>query len=260
MSSNLISSAKMTAIYILFLILFLLILDFIIAVLRLKVSDMVKGYRTLFSGVNNYKHRIGVSFHSNSLKKILIIGDSTAVGSVIDPMYNIGGRLYEKYKVDVTNISINGAKTDNVINQLNNITDKKYYLIIIFIGNNDVSRFTDLDKIGIDMSKVLDKAKTISDKVIVFRGGNFGTIPMFPYIMRLIYGLRSRKIRKIFIRIAKEKSVIYVEKFMTYRNDIFLKDPYHYYGWDLLHLNESGYKVWFDYLVEEMEKNDVDLN
>lgn len=67
--------------------------------------------------------------------------------------------------------------------------------------------------------------------------------------------MRSKKVRELFEKVAEEKSVLYVEKFMKRKEDVFLKDPYRFYCWDLLHLNGNGYKVWFDYLLGEMKRS-----
>jgi lysophospholipase L1-like esterase len=222
----------------------------------------IKKYFKLFCYGNGYISRHGKSIKGDITKKVLILGDSTAVGACSNQMETIGGRLSRKFNIDVTNLGLNGARTEEIILQSESVSNQKFYLTIIHAGNMDIAKFTNLKKLECDFIKLIDKTKSISEKIIIFRGGNFALIPGFPFFLRWIWGKRSRAVRNLFKRISEEKSVYYIERFIDTNQDtedVFLKRPYHYYSWDLMHLNENGYKVWFDYLLEEMSKTDINL-
>jgi lysophospholipase L1-like esterase len=241
-------------------LLLLIALDFLVSIFRLRLSGIKAGYKLLSQDIG-YISRNGCSFKKSTglSKEVLIVGDSTAVGSGANPDKTIGGRLAEKYNVNVTNLGVSGAKTKDIINQIKSVSDRKFFLIILHAGNNDVVRLTNLKELESDVALLFDAAKSIGEKVVVFRGGNFGSIPLFPYVLRFYFGKRAREVGSIFKRIADEKGVYYVEKFMRSRDDIFLKNPHHFYCWDLLHLNDNGYAVWFDFLIQKMEEFDIEL-
>ncbi len=129
------------------------------------------------------------------------------------------------------NLGFNGAKTRDILQQIESAIGQKFVLTS-------------------DISRVLDKAKETSSKVILFRGGNVGGFPIFPFFLAQLYTWRSRQVRELFKKIAIEKGVVYIEKFMERNDDIFLKNPQVYYWRERIHLNGRGYKIWFDYLVE----------
>jgi len=240
----------------------ILIIDISLFLFRLRISGIVKGYKLLSQGVG-YINKQGSSFKADSSKKILITGDSTAVGACVEAEETIGGRLSKRFNIDVVNISVNGAQTKDVISQIESVSNQKFYLTIIHVGNNDIWKFTDLNELEKYFATLVDKTKLISEKIIIFRGGNFALIPGFPFLFRWVWGRRSRMVRSLFKKISEDKGIYYIERFIDTNEDIedvFLKRPYHYYSWDLMHLNRNGYKVWFDYLLEEMDKTDINLD
>ena len=245
---------------IIFSIFILVVIDILIVLKRLRVSGLIASYKLLFHDIG-YHRRTSPSIIRNSHEKtILMVGDCTAVGPMIAVEDTLAGKLADTFRVNVINRAINGAKTKDIVNQIDSAASKKFFLTILHTGNNDISQLTNLDKLRKDIIVALDKAKSVSEHVILFRGGNVGSFPIFPVFIGWIYAARSRKVRTLFQKIAKDKSVTYIEKFMERKEDIFLKDYRDYYCWDLLHLNSRGYKVWFDCLVEEMGKANIRLD
>ncbi|MBP6858815.1 MAG: hypothetical protein KBC33_03240 [Candidatus Pacebacteria bacterium] len=193
-------------------------------------------------------------------KTVLVVGDSSSVGPGAAPEETIAGRLAATFGVNVVHLSVNGAKTGDIIHQVESVSKERFALTIIHAGNNDITHFTRLNQLKNEITTLFDKAKHISDEVVVFRGGNMGNFPIFPVSVGWIFATRSKQVRDLFMEIAREKSVLYVEKFMSRKDDIFLKRPHHFYCWDLVHLNGNGYKVWFDYLIQELRKNNMNLD
>ena len=88
----------------------------------------------------------------------------------------------------------------------------------------------------------------MGDRVILFTSGSVGSAPVFPWPLSTVYTHRTKKVRELFMRVAKEKNIAYVDLFKEKRDDPFLKDIQRFYCPDMLHLTADGYRVWYDQL------------
>ena len=183
--------------FLLLLLLFLVIVDLLLAFLRLGLKNLRRVYGAFFF-YKGYRETT-YAVERNLAIKVLIVGDSTAFGPGADLEETIASRLALKYDVSITNLSQNGARTREIIPQLDKAKDQKFDLTFVFAGNNDIWRFTNFKKLKVDISSLLDIAKTKSDTVILFRGGNIGNCPFFPFLFSKIYTYRSRKVREMFL-------------------------------------------------------------
>lgn len=189
---------------------------------------------------------------SNSTHKILTIGDSSVVGTgSLDPTLSVAGRLGSEYPTaDITNLGVNGTRTNELIERFRNIKHTRYDLIIIHTGGNDIVHFTRMSAIESGLKEVLDLANQLSDSVIVLHGGNVGSSKLFPAPTRWIYTYRTKKTREMFMRIASEKGVHYVDLYRERDDDPFEQDPKRYYAADYFHPSSEGYGVWYSGIQE----------
>jgi len=97
---------------------------------------------------------------SNSDMKILVLGDSTGVGTGAgNPKDSTAGRLGRDYpNADIENISQNGLRLDGAVQKLENIKNEKFDLILIQIGANDITHFTKSKDTKERLSKLLNIA------------------------------------------------------------------------------------------------------
>jgi lysophospholipase L1-like esterase len=185
-------------------------------------------------------------------KRILIVGDSTAVGTGADrPEDSIAGRLGRDFPTaDIVNLGENGAYTRAVLKQLDRAGDRPYDLVILSSGGNDILHFNRLQSLRRVLSQVIDKAKqkTVKGDVIMLFYSNIGIAPIFAGPIRLLYGKRTEKVRDIFQEVAAEKRISYVDLFTkpSGRTDNpFTENPRKYYAPDLIHPSSEGYHVWY---------------
>jgi lysophospholipase L1-like esterase len=183
----------------------------------------------------------------NPTEKFLIYGDSSAVGTgSLDPQKSVAGYLAKDYpKATIINKGINGLKANELIKMLKN-EEEKADTFIIQIGGNDIVRFTNLTELQKDLEKIIDLAKTRSNKVIIFHGGNVGTSKLFPYGLRWIYTNRTKKVQNIYLEISAQKEIQYVDMFRKKKNDKFYLNPKKYYAADYFHPSADGYKLWYE--------------
>lgn len=183
-------------------------------------------------------------------QRILIIGDSTAVGTgASSPLFSTAGRLGQDYPLaDITNLGVNGSKVAELIPRLEAIQSQEFDLVLIQIGGNDIVRFTNYAELEDDLKVVLQLANQIGNRVIILHCGNVGTAPLFPVGSRWIFTKRTADVREIYQRIVPEYNATYIDLWRDASNDPFAQDPHKYYAADLFHPSNEGYADWYSFI------------
>ena len=183
--------------------------------------------------------------------KILIVGDSTAVGTGAQDEHNtIGGFLARDFpNTDIMNLGVNGSKTCAVLDQLAQVHDTTFNMIIISTGGNDVWAFTRLSKLRAHFVNILREAKRMSDhQVIVLFFGNEGSAPFFPFFLRRLIMGRTDSVQKVFSEVAYIEQVPLIELFSDPKENPFVRNPKMYFAQDGLHPNDHGYWEWYKHI------------
>lgn len=186
-------------------------------------------------------------------KKILIIGDSTGVGTgASDPADSIAGRIAGDFPlVEIVNRSADGAGAKDVLEQLWTLDDAGFDIVLVQMGGNDILRFTDLDTLKNAVAEILHAAYQVAPDVIFMSTGNIGSAPAFFPPINWVYTERTRKVRSIFLLLSREKGVAYVDLFREKEEDEFLRDPKRYFAADFLHPAGDGYALWYEELKRQ---------
>jgi lysophospholipase L1-like esterase len=178
----------------------------------------------------------------------LVAGDSTAVGTgAKDPLDSVAGRLGARYpEADITNVSENGLRLAGLKEKLEALPERRYDLILIQIGANDVVNFTALDDVTSRLRSVLDLAEKQSEMTVVLTSGNIGLSPIFKPPFSNLISWRTRQVRDIFMEeIGARDQVRYVDLYREKGNEPFNTDVPRYYAADLFHPSGEGYGLWF---------------
>ena len=186
-------------------------------------------------------------------KRILILGDSTGVGTgADDPADSIAGRIAREFPfVEIINTSADGARASDVLEQLNSREDRVFDMVLVQVGGNDILRFTDFKALRDTVAEIFQSAYRITPKVIFMSTGNVGSSPAFFPPLNWIYTDRTRTVRSIFLIISREKGVEYVDLFREKAEDPFQDDPKRYFAGDLLHPGSDGYGLWYEELKSQ---------
>lgn len=190
----------------------------------------------------------------NAQIKILVIGDSTAMGTGSKkPELTTAGRLGTLYpEASVKNISQNGLKLGGLLKILETLDSQEHFsIILVQIGSNDIIRLTNMKDIEKDAEKVFARLSKQTDKLIVLHSGDIGRSRLFPIYIRPILTKRSFKVREIYKKLANKYGSRYVDLISAPSDKLFSNDPHTYYSKDMLHLNAAGYGLWF----MEIQKN-----
>ena len=185
---------------------------------------------------------------SDPKHNILIVGDSSAVGvGAVPPEGSVAGRLAADFPTaNVTSVAVSGSKVADAIKQLEGLpSDADYDLILIQIGGNDIVRRTPYQQLETDIPKLFTLAKQHSDNVIQLSCGNVGTSKLLPLGTRWYFTLRTKKVRSIFMPLATEAGVHYIDLYRPRANDPYAHDPKRYYSPDFFHPSADGYGDWY---------------
>lgn len=184
----------------------------------------------------------------SSTKRILVLGDSLAVGvGATESKHSIAGRIgHDHPHASITNAAISGARVEDVLQQIAAFHEEHFDLIIIQIGGNDVTHFTSLKKIAEDMNKIIKQAKIIAPHVLVWSSGSVGFAPIFIPPLSWIYTAETRRIYRTLSRIVTAAGCTYVNLFVPWSEDIFKTDTKKYYAPDCFHVADAAYDIWYE--------------
>lgn len=186
--------------------------------------------------------------------QILVLGDSTAYGTgAKDNTKTIAGRFGADFPgYAVTNKGVNGWTTGDLAQYLES-TDEladRYDLVVIQIGGNDTLQKRELAAVETDIKRVYTAVNELAGEVVMISSGNVGAAEAYvkdgqpdPVLEH-----QTRGVREIFMRVAPEYGVEYVDLFMEPADDVYLQDPKKYLAFDGLHPNEAGYGFWYESL------------
>lgn len=197
------------------------------------------------------RHRESVSYNRGGNKNILLLGDSTAVGTgAKDPSKTIAAFLARDFpNTNIINKAINGSLTSSVAAQLKAAESSTYNMIIISTGGNDVWNVTRSKKLKRDIQGILKQANFMSNnRAVLLFFGNEGSAPFFPMFLTGLLMRRTEMVRSVFAQVAAEEKVPFIELFSNSKKNPFVIEPNKYFAPDGLHPNDAGYWEWYKHL------------
>ena len=234
-----------------------LLLGLIVLLIVYVAYQLIRTQHYITVGTELAHKAVAYSQHpKNPTFRILMVGDSTGVGTgASSPETSLAGLVGKKYPhADLINASVNGAKTRDVIKQLE-LTPGNFDLVMIESGGNDSVRFTDLHQTANDLQVLLTVAAGKGKHVLVTSTGNIGTAPLFPAPTRWLIQRQTLAVRAVYLKIvaAQTNDVRYTDLYTPPKDDPFAKDPPAYYAADFFHPSSLGYALWFKYMSVELD-------
>ncbi|MBY0537995.1 SGNH/GDSL hydrolase family protein [Patescibacteria group bacterium] len=184
---------------------------------------------------------------------IFVLGDSTGYGTGAGKkQYSVAGLLgadYPNYRL--INNSKNGRTIGEALAEIRTLPqDQKHTLLLLQIGGNDILQKRDLDVVRSELAQLYEEAKERSEHVVMISSGNVGTAAAFTGTKKADeYERVTRQFRQMFIEVATESAVTYVDLFQEPEDDAFLKEPKKYLAIDGLHPSREGYAYWYQVLA-----------
>ena len=181
--------------------------------------------------------------------KILIVGDSTAVGvGAQNPRQSLVGRLAADLpQALINNSAINGLNTKALSNILTSIPPNSYDYIIIHTGGIDTISCLPLATTENFLELILRQSKRVARKqIFLVSVNNTGLVPFFPFPLNLLFTYRSRAISKIAAQLCFKYQCVHIPLFLERKDDELAKHPKKYISSDLIHPNDEGYGIWYE--------------
>ncbi|MFA4886770.1 MAG: SGNH/GDSL hydrolase family protein [Candidatus Nanoarchaeia archaeon] len=196
--------------------------------------------------------------NKNAKLSILFLGDSLQVGVGAVPKKTIAGLFGKLYPAShIENHAVTGARTKDVLSQLDRALKERYDLILISVGGNDVIRFTRKSHVEKELKKLIDTVKKRSKKVVLSMCGRIDYVPQLPASLKKHYKVRQNELNELFIKIAKEKSVLFIDLLNDELINIPFRDsPEIYFGKDGFHPAAKGYVFSFKKFKSVLKKEE----
>jgi lysophospholipase L1-like esterase len=188
--------------------------------------------------------------------RLLLVGDSTAVGTgAASPQASLAGLLGERFpRLHIANHARDGAKFADLLVQLE--TGERFDIVLVMAGGNDVVRLRGLAALRRDIDLVLQRARGLSDLVVLMPAGNVGNAPFFLPPVSWLMTWRSRRLHALARASALQHGAVFVDLFREATADPFVQQP-GLNAADGLHPGDAGYRVWFDELMSQADLADL---
>lgn len=188
---------------------------------------------------------------SNATLRLLIVGDSTGVGTGASVAQNsLAGLLAQAFpRLAIDNRAQDGATFEGVVQQLQR-NNGPFDAVLIQAGGNDVIRLRGDDAMRADIERAIALAAQRSDHVLVMPAGNVGNAPFFFAPVSSLMTRRAERLHGYVKAAAQQHGAVYVNLFKDEANDPFANNP-GLHASDGLHPSDAGYRIWFDELTRQ---------
>ena len=190
--------------------------------------------------------------------RVLVVGDSLAAGvGAADPADSLAGRIAHMLPgAEVVNEGVSGARINEVKDALRNAPEGSYDFIFITAGANNILHLASLDEAQTQMDALLKEAKTRGRYVVLLTCGNMGLAPIFPPGVSAFYSHRASEALQRFAMVADQNDVAFIDLYYEEDNDPFAKDEERYYAADKFHPSGAGYGIWYEQIVEVLQRDE----
>jgi lysophospholipase L1-like esterase len=180
---------------------------------------------------------------------MLVVGDSTAVGTgASSARTSLAGLIAAAHpRLELVNRAADGAKFEDLHAQLAAAGSRRFDIVLVQAGGNDVIRLTGEAALRPDVDRVLAQAKVLAPLVIVMPAGNVGNAPFFFAPLSWWMTARARMLHRVVREAAAAHGATYVDLFLERDDDPFVHDRT-LNASDGLHPSDAGYRRWWDSL------------
>lgn len=212
----------------------------------------------IFRLLLNKQHALVTSAYNSDTpqeRKILILGDSTAVGTgASKPEETIAGRLAHDFPhSQIINLAQNGGLIRDLNAQVKMTEGQVFDLVIVSAGGNDVWHMTRKSTIGKNLETILPTLRAMSDSRVIFLlYNNIGSAPIFPGIIQFFLKPRCEKIQDLIRVICHKYQISTVDLFTDDDHNPFSARPHELFASDGIHPSSRGYELWYNRMWREM--------
>ena len=188
----------------------------------------------------------------NAVLRLLVVGDSTAVGTGADSASDsVAGLIANAYpRLLIENRAQDGARMADVVQQLDGA--ERFDIVLVQAGGNDVIRLTGSSTLQAGLASVVERAGARAAVVVLMPAGNVGNAPFFFPPLSWWMTQRSRHLHALVGEAAARNGALYVNLFHERDDDPFVREP-GLNASDGLHPSSAGYRLWFEQLMAQAD-------
>lgn len=184
--------------------------------------------------------------HAGGRGRLLIVGDSTAVGTgASDPARSVAGLISRDHpELTIVNRGVNGAKFGDLPRQFA-ASHERFDMVIIFAGGNDVIRLTSEQELSAQIQRAGALASERAPIVVFVPSGNVGNAPFFFPPLSSLMTARSQTLRRLVMDTTRATGAVHVSLYQPKETDPFAQQPQQLHAADGLHPSDAGYAIWY---------------
>jgi lysophospholipase L1-like esterase len=199
------------------------------------------------------------TFGRGSELTYVVMGDSTSIGQGAEYEYSYAiattEHLARRYNVTLINTGVSGAKVEDVLNdQLGQAIALKPDVVLLGIGANDTTHFTNLKQMRVSLQQIVDTFKEVNPdvRIVATRSPALDSVSRFPLVSKYILRMRTKRVNEAFDSIIKKNHLtpaLIAEKTRA----AFLADP-SLTADDNFHPNARGYALWIPIINDALDQ------
>lgn len=190
-------------------------------------------------------------------RKILILGDSTAVGTgAAQSSDTIAGRLAHDFPdSQIVNAGMNGGLIRDLRAQIAPYLNETFDLIIVSAGGNDVWHLTRLGRMSQELHYVFTELVRMSNHHVIFLNYNLVVAaPLFPRILQFFLKVRGDAVHRTIRTVARTNQIPVIELFTKDVDPLYTEDQRELFARDGVHPSSRGYALWYNRMWREMNR------
>ena len=186
---------------------------------------------------------------------ILVLGDSTGYGTgARHPKYSVAGLIGQDYPgYTIKNNSKNGRTIGELV-PVSKSLEGSYELILLQIGGNDILQKRDVRAVEQELRTIILELSKHTKHIVMISSGNVGGGAAFSGTKADEYEKVTRVFRSMFLRVAEDTTLTYVDLFLEPEDDVISNNPKTYLSIDGLHPSSAGYALWHKSLKGPLQK------
>ncbi|MCA9358975.1 hypothetical protein KC926_02085 [Candidatus Kaiserbacteria bacterium] len=185
----------------------------------------------------------------NESARILVIGDSTALGTgASEASSSIAGMLIRDFpRFSLVNESENSMSIKRTREKIETLLDQHFDIVMINTGGIDTLSFTPFRNFKAELEKILAYTKEMgASSTIIISMNNVGTAPIFHFPISAIFTYRSRQLSRLCESICREQGAVHVPLFTEFKDEPLIEKGRHHFAHDCIHPNDTGYSIWYE--------------
>lgn len=187
--------------------------------------------------------------HIEGADTILILGDSTGYGTgASKSVESIAGRIAQDFPAYSIEPNSRNTRTIGELLSVAKEVSGEYRLILLQIGGNDILQKRDVSVVEAELRQIIEVLTPHADHLVMMSTGNVGAAPRFGDEDAVYYETKTRTFRDMFMRVASETGMEYVDLFRELNDDPMAQEPDTYLAFDGLHPSSAGYALWYQEL------------